>query len=626
VTEPAGGELSVSLNGVDNVGKTTQLAWLSRGMPGATLVGTVDAWDVRWRQLAAGDFAHWWFVASSTAEHVEFLLGSHVARRAASGPLALEDRGLPMLRAACAATAAIKEGLSVAQAVNRVDRIAAGLPAADSRPEVHLLLRRSGDPVREAAEALRRELGTVDARYTDYQHTLADVLALQAARGEYDAVLDIGTSPILDVQRQIRTRLAERGVSVQPLPEDRLNRIWVLGGLSESGKSTVGELLRDEHGATRLKIGYLLEVAAARAGVADPYESWSEREQAERLSEEILRFAEATKSRTVSIESAHRFEATAHLKRVWGNRAQVVYVDADPAVRAARATEPAAELSRRDDLKRERGAHRVIGIADHVIDNSGPLSSLKLLVGRLVTTVDLRAAPAAARTAVTHSRWLANAVTHLRDAQVAAVLATGSTGTSSWREKWSDLDLLVVRDAAPAAWLRDVAGTLAGIDGVKVGVSVFTTGDIEALRVPPRVVQSLRRAAQGEGLLYRREDYLLPVPAHADADRTSRGELGLVLMTTRRLLAAGHPDVRALHKHLVLLAKILLRADGRDVHDAEEVVATFQELHPAAGCDPPGIDDLITSPSGTVEQRLVQATDQLLTYFDGLGRGVRTAL
>jgi hypothetical protein len=59
------GLLSVSLNGVDNVGKTTQLGWLHRGMPDAHLVGIVDAWDSRWHDVAGGDFAQWWFVGST---------------------------------------------------------------------------------------------------------------------------------------------------------------------------------------------------------------------------------------------------------------------------------------------------------------------------------------------------------------------------------------------------------------------------------------------------------------------------------------------------------------------------------------------------------------------------------
>jgi hypothetical protein len=617
--------VSVSLNGLDNVGKSTQVAWLRRGIPGAHAVGTVDAWDARWQEVAAGDFAQWWFAGSSTAEHVRLMLSSHYARRSGSGRLALEDRGLPMLRATCAATAAVKEGISAAEAMWRVDRIAASLPAAQPRREVHILLRRSDDPVLEAREALLREPRPIVKRYVAYQHALAEIIAMQAERGEYDAILDISNASILDVQRQLRTRLAGFGIPVAPLPDISPVRLWVLSGLSESGKSTVGALLRDEHGVTRLKIGYLLEVAALRAGAEDPYQ-WPEPEQAERLTEEILRFAAACKAHAVSIESAHRFEATAHLKRVWGDRCLIVYVDAAPAIRATRTTETEDQLRARDAIKCGRGAHRIAGVADHVIDNSGSLSALKFAVTRLVSATRLRRAALSADGVVTNSAWLREAVGHLLDDQVALVLATGSTGTAAWRDGWSDLDLLAVRDSAPASWLRSAVGTLPAHQRVKVAVSVFTTGDIDALRVPPRVVQSLRRAAQGIGVLYQRPGYLLPEPAHADADRTSRGELGLVLMATRRLLADADTNVRALYKHLALLTKILLRADGHDFDDAEDALAALSSIHPAANCAPPRLDSLIRQPCDpVVRDQLVKAADQLLAYFDQLDQAGRTS-
>ncbi|MDR7303506.1 hypothetical protein [Haloactinomyces albus] len=616
--------LAVSLNGVDNVGKTTQLAWLRRGMPSAHAVGTVDAWDSRWREVASGDFAQWWFVDSTTAEHVDLMMSSHTARRAGSGRLALEDRGIPMLRATCAATAAIKDALSPTEALQLVDRIAINFPAADHRREVHVLLRWSCDPASEAAESLCRETRPVDERYSAYQHALAEILSLQAERGDYHAVLDLGNDPILDVQRRLREQLREFGLQIQPLSDQALDRLWVLAGMSESGKSRVGELLRDEHGVTRIKIGYLLEVAALRAGVTDPY-GWPEPRQAEQFTEEVLRFAETSKACTISVESAHRFEATAYLKRIWGDRCRVIYVDADSAVRANRAAETETRLRARDATKYERGTHRIIDIADHVIDNTGPLSALKLVVTRLVSTEGNRRVPLYASGPVTQGEWLRQVTDHILDEQVALVLATGSTGRASWRNGWSDLDLLVVRDTVPLEWLRHTIGSLPTPDDIKVGVSSFTTGDFDALRVPPRVVQSLRRAAEGVGVLYQRPGYLAPLPVTACGDRTSRGELGLVLMTTRRLLANEQIDVRAVYKHLVLLAKILLRADGYHFDDPQDVLAAFRELHSTAGCSPPQLDELVRSPEDPLLcQQLAEATDRLMTYIDQLDHIVRT--
>ncbi|MFI2486865.1 hypothetical protein ACH47X_08145 [Promicromonospora kroppenstedtii] len=611
--------LSLSLNGVDNVGKTAQLSWLARAIDGAHHVGSADKWHRRWADLAGEGFAQWWFEDSSTAEHTALMFSSHVARREASGPLALEDRGLPMILAACAATSAVKDGLTPQDALDEVTHITRELPQPAHRHEIHLLLRRHSDPTQEAAMSLQREAQSVGDRYRAYQEALAQVLAIQVEQGAYDMVVDQRDAPILDVQRAIRARIADIGVAVESLPDPQLDRIWVLGGMSESGKSTVGELLRDEHGVARLKIGYLLEVAALRAGENDPY-AWSEAEQAGRLTEEILRFATATKARAISLESAHRFGQTASLRKTWGPRCQVVYVDAAPETRADRATESRAELRERDAIKTNRGAGRILDVADHVLDNSGPLSNLKLAVDSMVREMHTaRVTPPSWRPR-SDEEWLQKAAHLLTDDAVALVMATGSTGTRHWVDGWSDVDLLVVRNELSAEWLHQ-ATTLLTRPGIKVALSAFTVTDLATHRVPPRVIHSLRGARTGAGVLYRRTDYAIPLPTYRDDDAASRGELGLVLMNTRRVLAADGLDTRALHKHLVILGRVLLRADGIDALTPTQVFDALTETHTRLRCTPPSLDEVVADPNGTeVQARLVHAAENLLRYVDSIGR------
>ncbi|MGH3736184.1 MAG: hypothetical protein ACRDT6_11275 [Micromonosporaceae bacterium] len=613
--------VTVSLNGCDNVGKTTQLRWLAAAMPDASLVGTIDRWHPRWMEVSAGDFARWWFSDSTTEEHVALVLDSHAARLCARSAVALEDRGYPMLVAVCAATAAVKENLSERDALERVTRMVTTRDVL-SRRSVHVLLRHSSDPAREAALALQRDAQEPSEVYAAYQLALANILEIQVGEGRYDAVVVRGDRPILDIQRDIRLAVAASRVTVDQLPEVVPERVWVLGGLSESGKSTVGELLRDEHGVTRLKIGYLLDVAAARARISDPYEQWSEPEEAERLAEELLRFTSATKAPRISLESAHRYEATVHLRRVLGaDRCHVVYVDAGQSERAGRTAETTAQLNRRDTIKTERGAARLADAADWVIRNNGSLAVLKLAVARLAAREDgsvqrLESGKPAPRI----GPWLRTAVDHLVDDEVVAVVATGTTSGAGWLDGWSDVDLLVVRNTLPAAWLRQAHERLGAPADLKVGLSCFTTSEVEARLVPPRVIHALRRLHQErQGLLFCRAGYRLPFPPLPVSDHMSRGDLGLALMVLRRLVSVSDVDVRAVYKHVLLVMKILLRACGTELDAHHAVCTEFARRFPDADIKLPDPDQLkaviaCRQPTTTLRQ-LIAAASRILDFL-----------
>ncbi|GAB3866028.1 hypothetical protein ACFPIJ_13450 [Dactylosporangium cerinum] len=575
----------ISLNGADNVGKSTQLRWLATAVADSSMRGTIDRWHTRWVEVSEGDFSRWWFQDSSTTEHVQLVFDSHAARRkGADESVLLEDRGWPMLVAVCAATAAVKDGLPPATALHLVESL-----VEDLRPTlasgVHILLRHSVDPSREAALALAREAAPPSPWYAGYQRALAAILELQAARGDYPIVVVRDDRSILDIQRDVREQLIAIGVGARGLPLAALDRVWVLAGLSESGKSTVGALLRDEHGVTRLKIGYLLDVAAARAQVTDPYTAWNELEQAEHLVEELVCFSASSKASTVSLESAHRYEATRHLRRLMGGLCQVVYVHADAPAREFRAAEPLASLRRRDVIKQDRGADRIETDADWVLNNSGSLAALKLGVTTMVRLAKLPGRPmkvsAQARDCL--SVWLASGTVSLVDEDTAAVVATGSANTGGWLSGWSDIDLLVIRDRYPLDRLQHAPALPPAPSEAKVAVTYVTTAEVNAGLVVPRIVHSVRQALrEPERILFCRDGFEFPAFTLADDDVASRGELALVVMTLRRLLAAPSLDVRAVHKHVLLIMKILLRASDVEVDGHDGIVLAFAGLFPEA--------------------------------------------
>ncbi|TNH27475.1 hypothetical protein FHG89_17990 [Micromonospora orduensis] len=618
--------IAVTLNGADNVGKTTNARWLASSMPDVEFTGTVDRWDRRWAEVSRRDFSQWWFVDSTTDEHIDLVFSSHAARCAGGGPLALEDRGWPMLVATCAATAAVKDGISTAEALAQVATKARRY-APTPRRELHLLLRHSNQPAAEAHHAIAREVVPTTERYVEYQRRLAEAIDLQVDGGEYQAIVVRGDRPLLDVQREIREAVAQLDVPVAPLPPDRIEHLWVLAGMSESGKSTVGELLRTEHTATRLKIGYLMQLAADRLGTADPYREWDELTQAQMLTEEILRFAALNSgSHRISLESAHRFDATAHLRRIWGQRCEILFLRLPDGLRAQRATETMESLSARDAIKQSRGGDRIALIADTVIDNGRSLAALKRVVTEVVHRRSGTKVPPHTDTAIPESLQpvLADCVARLTDSETALVAATGSLAHQGWQPGWSDIDLLVVRDTLPLHWLQTRRIPQSGPAGEKIALSSFTTREMLTGSVPPRVLHALRQIAHdGYGVLYRRSDLVLNAFDAPTDDRASRNELPLVTMVLRRLAANPEPDVRAVYKHVVLTMKIILRADGVDLDGSEEVRLAFTTSHPDADVDLPAVAEVSGDrwrQDETLSHRVRGAAAQILAYHDKLGR------
>ncbi|MET8251492.1 hypothetical protein [Micromonospora sp. NPDC005197] len=620
--------IAVTLNGADNVGKTTNARWLASALPDVEFTGTVDRWDRRWAEVSRRDFSQWWFVDSTTDEHIDLVFSSHAARCAGGGPLALEDRGWPMLVATCAATAAVKDGISTAEALAQVETKARRY-APTPRRELHLLLRHSDQAVAEAHHAVAREPVPTTERYVEYQRRLAEAIDLQVDGGEYQAIVVRGDRPLLDVQREIREAVAQLDVPVAPLPPDRIEHLWVLAGMSESGKSTVGELLRTEHTATRLKIGYLMQLAADRLGRADPYREWDEPTQAQILTEEILRFAALNPgSHRISLESAHRFDATAHLRRIWGQRCEILFLRLPDGLRAQRATETMESLSARDAIKQSRGGDRIALIADTVIDNGRSLAALKRAVTEVVHRRSGAIDPPHSDAAIPESLQpvLADCVARLTDSETALVAATGSLAHQGWQSGWSDIDLLVVRDTLPLDWLQTRRIPQSGPAGEKIALSSFTTREMLTGSVPPRVLHAVRQIAHdGCGVLYRRSGLVLNAfDAPAD-DRASRGELPLVAMVLRRLAANPEPDVRAVYKHVVLIMKIILRADGLDLDGSEEVRLAFATSHPDADVELPAVAEVSGDrwrQDETLSYRVRGAAAKILAYHDVLGCSV----
>jgi cytidylate kinase/predicted nucleotidyltransferase len=589
----------MAVSGPDNVGKSTQLRILARRIgSSATLAGSLDCYDPRWRAIKVQGTAAWWFEQATVEEVADVLTCSYLerARQAPESGLWLVDRGFPMLEASVAATVAVREGLSSEAAGDRARSILAAhdtdIRHAESA-EHSVLLRHGYDLDAGIERSLARE-PAVSPVYAAYERDLHVQIERLLAEGRFAAMIVTGDLSIMSMQVRLRELVQDAGTEV-PLCRLPQVKVVALGGLSESGKSTAAEYLRARHGFARLKLGYLVETAAALHGIDDPY-SADPVTQAELLVDGLDRYCSAHHYLDrLTIESLHRDEPVRELRKLLGDALAVVYVDTGQSLREQRGTIGAPDVRIRDAIKCERGAEAIASLADEVVGNNGSLLSLRHHLDRLVFSLTWSwrrpvVAPVETLGLPVHlESCLATLVDRVavRPPLADLVAVTGSGARGKYQHGWSDLDVLVVAETDNLTALRGALADLRKEMGdVKLGVTLVSVGECASGLVSPRILHILAQIGTGDiGCQWRHAGLMLPVPdSRADAIESLRDGIAAAIEIRRQLLRST-ADLRSLCKLTSLLAKVMLRFDGTECPSDDQALRAFAARFPGRVTD-----------------------------------------
>lgn len=179
-----------------------------------------------------------------------------------------------------------------------------------------------------------------------------------------------------------------------------LKKVFVIGGMSESGKSSFGRYL-DSKGIPRLKIVSFLKKVKDKEDCDEDFVSWNNRnsiEKPEWLREEFVKEFLASMLKEgveyCALESLYGPELGVYMKEVIGeDKVVIVYVNMDVDIRLQRQMirenltsldEARKLLLPRDEIKKSWGVPGIEAVADVVIDNSGTLDELYLKADKMI--------------------------------------------------------------------------------------------------------------------------------------------------------------------------------------------------------------------------------------------------
>jgi nucleoside-diphosphate kinase len=176
------------------------------------------------------------------------------------------------------------------------------------------------------------------------------------------------------------------------LEEYNMKKIFLIGGMSESGKSTLGRYL-DQHGIKRLKIAFFLKRVMEREGIQGDFYEWNNRNVKERpgwvyqvFTDEFIQWIGEQGIEYCCLESLYGPDLGVYMRQKLGSdRVVIVYVNMDEDIRLQRqmirqnltSLDEAQQLMLpRDQIKREWRVPAIADVADVIIDNSGSLENL----------------------------------------------------------------------------------------------------------------------------------------------------------------------------------------------------------------------------------------------------------
>ncbi len=378
-------KIIISINGSDGAGKTTQISLLKKEM--SEVVDCYYGLD-NYQPFNTIDDDNWWFDNSNPNEFCDIMYQSISERDKdilkSKKPIILVDKGLKTFDARIKATLIVK-GLSDDESRTLMEKYKEKWNIRDiSQYDLYLSLgdnfetsnnivneRRKNDCYSEETQRIYKKYQLLQNRYLLENVKNSEFLMVNALENKEKVTSSI---------RNIVYRILRQNIS----SENPQNTIVAIGGMSESGKSTVGSIFQ-KNGIPNFKFKYIVRNIVEKYAIHGDLFDCDLKIVALLMMDEILKMMnDMYYWDIVSFESLHSLKLTSIMKEEFPDLYKVLFVKTKDLNRISRNSESLSvsfnesksKIEKKDTAKKNKGADEIQKIADYIINNDNSLEEL----------------------------------------------------------------------------------------------------------------------------------------------------------------------------------------------------------------------------------------------------------
>lgn len=587
-------KIIISFNGVDGSGKTTQAKLLKDKNP--DLVEVFGGLDKYYPFRERNSF-EWWFSESSPEEFTTVMYDSIKQRNEeilkSKKPIIIVDKGMKNFDARIIATLQFK-GLSRDEAEGLISDVKNGLEMEEIEDIDVFFNIAQGIDDRLRITAERKYDGMdFDKRkiYSRYQLFQNMIIKEQQYDGQYVEI--DATGSIDEVQKKVMEFIyQELRKRILDVPNDKT--IYALGGMSECGKSGVGQYMNRKHNVWNMKLKYIIELLCQKYDIDNLSNVFNNDVLLVGLleKEEIARFLRAHYYvNKISLESLHNYDFTQILKEIFQTQLKIIYIDTDYKKRIIRNAigegisleESKRNVDKKDESKKEVGTDRVKELADFVIDNNGTYKQLIQQIDQIVqekyTYQGDVILPKQMEIPYEYKYCLddfVKSVTEKLGEEIKLLLVTGSCARGCVHTGYSDIDIIMVVNKNDAN-VRNIINKNVKRSKIKIGTTVYSRKEFTGQQVDEKTIYAIYEMIIGN---YKptiiSADLKVPYISLKEVKQTLMNSLPAQLHSLRRkLYDKDNANYDSIFKDLSHIIRVILMQEGIDATSYEDVYKKF---------------------------------------------------